>query len=135
MGKKYLFALAAALLPLLAGCAEDSVAVPAIWLEIRDARTGAPAAYDATVIVQDGNWADTVRVAERYPPQERGRVVTVLAADNRIGTYDVTITHPEYQTWRREGIRVVKSGDGNPFDGTPLPKQVHIVAELQALSR
>lgn len=135
MRRKHLCApLAAALLPLLAGCGEDLVGVPALRLEIRDARTGAPAAYDATVVARDGSYADTVRVWELFPPEERSRVVGVLAADNRTGTYEVTVTHPEYRTWRREGIRVGRSRDSNPFDPSPLPRQVYVLVELQPLS-
>lgn len=133
MSKTRLSILLLILLPLLAGCAEDSIVIPGLRIEIRDARTGAPAAYDATVIVRDGSYVDTLRVAERWPPEQKTQVAVVWAAENRTGTYDVTITHPEYQTWHREGIRVARSGTSSPFDNSPLPKQVYVLAELQPL--
>lgn len=133
MNKMRLPILLMILLPLLAGCAEDSLAVPGLVIEIRDASTGAPAAYDATVVVRDGSYADTIRGSDHIIPEHRTQVASVWAAENRIGTYDVTILHPEYQTWHQEGIRVAKSGSNSPFDNSPLPKQVHVSAELQPL--
>jgi hypothetical protein len=132
MNKKHLPALLTILLPILAGCAGGKLDMPALVVEIRDGRTGAPAAYDATVItVRDGVSADTVRVWMIAPPEFRTQAVLAGSRDNRPGTYDVTILHPEYQTWHRAGIRV-ETGGNNPFDaGSSLPKQVHVLAELQ----
>lgn len=115
---------------LLGGCAEDMVARPGLEIEIRDARTGQPVAYDATVIVADGSYADTIRVREMYSAVtvEDG---IVWAADNRPGTYDVTIVHPQYQTWTRTGIRVRSSGESSAFDSSPLPETVHVAASLE----
>jgi hypothetical protein len=57
-----------------------------------------------------------------------------MAAFNRPGTYDVTITHPEYQTWRREGVRVRNSGESSPFHPGQRPETVRILAQLQPLA-
>jgi esterase/lipase superfamily enzyme len=133
MTKKHLPTLLTILLPLLAGCAGGNLDMPALVVEIRDARTGAPAAYDATVItVRDGISADTVRVWMIAPPEFRTQAVLAGSRDNRPGMYDVTITHPEYQTWHRTGIRVEKK-ENNPFGAGVIPRQVHILAELQPL--
>ncbi len=134
MNKKHLSALLAMLLPLLAGCAGGTYDLPALDIEIRDARTSAPAWYDATVIfVRDGVDADTVRGSRGFPPEARNRWGLLSSPANRPGVYDVTILHPESQTWHRAGIRVEKGGN-NPFDaGSSLPKTVHLLAELQPL--
>lgn len=131
MNTARLFVLLIVLLPLLGGCGMDTLATPALSLEIRDARTGAPAAYGATVIARDGAYADTVQPSKYWSPETGHLAVLIGVAENRPGTYDVTITHPEYQTWSREGIRVPRSRDRSPFDGSPLPKQVYILVELQ----
>lgn len=133
MNKKHLATLLVILLPLLAACGGDQLARPGLEVEIRDARTGAPAAYGATMIVRDGSYAETVRGQEFISAEHKDRMEFLWAAENRPGTYDVTITHPEYQTWHREGIRVEESGDNNPFDSSPLPETVNLVAELQPL--
>lgn len=132
--KKHWLALLAILLPLVAGCAEDTLAVPALDVEIRDVRTGAPAWYNATMItVRDGIHTDTMRGRSGLPPEYKNQMVPLSSRADRPGTYDVTITHPEYHTWHRKGIRVEKSGKLNPFDASPLPKTVHVLAELQPL--
>lgn len=133
MNGKRFFLLLTVLVSLLAGCGEDGFARPGIVIEVRDARTGMPAWYDATVIARDGAYADTIAGPLGHPPEYKDRVVLLWAAENRTGTYEVTITHPQYQTWYREGIRVRNSGESSPFDNSPLPETVHIVAELQPL--
>lgn len=135
MKKTALFALLA-LMPLLAACGGDTESRPGIVLEIRDARTGAPAWYDAVIITSDGAYADTVRAPLLgFPPSARDSVVRLWTARDRPGTYDVRITHPGYQPWRREGIRV-RRGDGtNPFNGSDVPETVFVVADLQPLGQ
>lgn len=124
MNKKRLLGLIA--LPLLLGCAEDRYATWALRVDVQDARTGAPT-YDVTVIAQDGAYADTVEISSFGDPVRS----IALLAENRPGTYDVTVIHPAYETWHRSGIRVTTSGTRNPFDGSPVPDQVHVLAELQ----
>lgn len=127
MCKRHLTALLLALLPLLAGCGEDNMATPALRIEIRDARTGTPV-YDVRVAVRDGAYVDTKLVTNVGGNAVRS---IALMAENRPGTYDVTITHPAYQTWQRANIRVTTSGFPNPASGSPVPDQVHILAELE----
>ncbi|CAN5816867.1 hypothetical protein BH23GEM3_BH23GEM3_23000 [soil metagenome] len=134
MNRNYLLVLSLILLSLLTGCARDTLVMPALSIEIRDARTGGPAVWEANVVVRDGDYSETIRVWERdrVKPDPINQPV-VLMAENRPGTYDVTITHPGYRTWHRAGIRVRESGLRNPIGGTALPDQVHILAELERL--
>lgn len=121
------------LLP-LAGCAGETLTAYGLSVEIRDARTGASAAYDATMIVRDGSYADTLRGREIIPPEYEGETAVFMAASGRAGVYEVTITHPQYQTWRIEDVRVATSNSVSPMDNSPLPKTVHLVAHLQPLN-
>lgn len=117
-----------ALLPLLAGCAQDTLAAAALRIEIQDAHTGA-SVFDVTVVAQDGEYADTALISSgRVPAPVRS---IALLAENRSGTYDVTITHPQYRTWHRSGIRVTESGVRSPVSGSGLPDQVYILAKLE----
>lgn len=115
------------------GCTSNELVVAALRIEILDARTGAPAAYDAVVVVRDGDYVETVRASDEISPQHRDEVRGVTAAENRIGVFDITITHPQYQTWRREGVRVEASGRSTPLDNTPISRQVDVLAELLPL--
>jgi hypothetical protein len=129
---KYRIPLIAAAATLLAGCVQSTMDSPALEVEIRDARTGAQAWYDAKLItVRAGAETDTVDCRRGMPADFEPRVMRQPSRANRPGTYDVTIIHPRYRTWRREGIRVGKSGTVNPLGGDPHPKTVHIVAELE----
>lgn len=131
MNKKSRSALLAILLPLLYACSGDHglVVTPALAIKIQDVRTGGPV-YEVMVIARDGAYADTSWVAKDEHSEWSG----AFLAENRAGTYDLTITHPAYHTWHREGIRVTWSSERNPFSNSRMPKQVHILAELQPLA-
>lgn len=74
-----------------------------------------------------------IRYGHAGAPSEYDDVSTeVWAAENRAGTYEVTIIHPQYQTWSRSGIGV-RWNERNPFSGSRMPEQVHVVAELEPL--
>lgn len=124
-------------LPLLVGCtAQETVARWGLVVEVRDAQTGEPAAWGATLIARDGTYADTVDLREIYANNaEYGQdQVRMLAAEMRTGTFSLTITHPEYQAWHRDGVRVRASSERSPFDNSVFPETVHLVAELQPLN-
>jgi|GEM_PF-4899112 len=118
-------------LALLAGCAEDNLGAWGLEVEVRDARTGAPAAYDATVVVRDGSYADTVRGRDQIIPEHKGQDAVVRAAFQRTGTFHVTVLHPEYRTWQREDVRVSAGRSANPVGGDPIPSTVRVVAGLE----
>jgi hypothetical protein len=115
----------------MGACGGETSAKFGIMVQIRDAQTGAQAWYDAVMITSDGTYADTIRGPLGAPPSEQANVMWLGTAENRPGTYTVTITHPAYQTWRREGVRVGKGDGTSPFDGSDVPETVTLVAELQ----
>jgi hypothetical protein len=78
--------------------------LPAIEVEIRDARTGSAIAWDARGVVRDGAYVDSL-----YPYKSMGLDLSVglysrAAADERPGTYSVEVVHPSYQTWTASGV-------------------------------
>ena len=83
-----------------------AVITPAIVVEIRNARTGAPLASGAKGAVHDGSYVDSL-----IPYEGIGLDPTALisrrAADERPGTYAVEVNHPGYRTWSVGGVRAV----------------------------
>ena len=74
---------------------------PAIVVQVRDAATQAPAASGATGVVTDGSSTFQLR------PGDLGENPLELhGADERPGTYTVTIDKPGYQQWKQERVRV-----------------------------
>ena len=85
-----------------AACATDPIActaniVPGVVVEIRDAFDGAPLAATAGGAVQDGGFLDSLRP---YGSLGNGTLVSRAAADERAGTYTVTVEQPGYITWQ-----------------------------------
>lgn len=74
---------------------------PGIAMDIRDSVTNAPAGVGARVITRDGEFADTASVLG-----ETGWSGGL--ADERPGTYTVTVEKDGYRPWTRNGIRVTK---------------------------
>jgi hypothetical protein len=137
MKKAKLLAVLLGVLPLLYGCgASMDISTPALIIEVRDARTGAPALFDAILTVRDGAFEQVVRGNSGAPPEVRDKAdgpPWIGAANDRAGTYEVTITHPNYRTWHRAGIQVRWSNQWNPFYNSPVPETVRILAQLQPL--
>ena len=78
---------------------------PAIEVEIRDARTGAPVAQDARGAVHDGAYIDSLKPSGGTGP-DPFVLVSRSAAEERPGTYLVEVTHAGYQPWTMGGVRV-----------------------------
>jgi hypothetical protein len=72
-----------------------------LHIEIRDEATGGPIGEGATVTVRDGDYEETV-TAQLLP----GPKVIALAAGERPGTYDISVTLAGYREWRKSGVRV-----------------------------
>ena len=101
---------------ILAGCNNPfggdyscpEVISPAVVVEIRDARTGAPLANDARGAVHDGAYVDSLTP---YEGTGTGAgpllLISRRAADERAGTYSVEVNHPGYRTWTLAGVRAV----------------------------
>ena len=85
---------------------------PAIVVEIRDARTGAPLAKDARGAVHDRAYVDSlipyVWTETGGPPL----LISRRAADERAGNYYVEVNHPGYRTWTLAGVRAVSDQCG-----------------------
>jgi hypothetical protein len=111
-----------ALLPVITECGLlvdcDTGIAPAIVVEVRNANTGEPAAAGALGTVRDGTYMDSL-----YQYSFAGAVPLSLAgADERPGTYTVTIEKAGYETWTVTGVTV---GDSNCHVET-----VNLTAEL-----
>lgn len=79
--------------------------VPAIVVEIRDARTGAALAYGARGVVRDGAYADSLQPAASSSADIRD-LYSRAAAPERAGTYTVEVAHEGYATWTATGVQV-----------------------------
>jgi hypothetical protein len=99
--------------PFAGAYACPAVISPAIVVEIRDARTGAPLANDAKGAVHDGAYVDSLAP---YEGTGSGAGPLVLfsrrAADERPGNYSVEVNHAGYRAWTRTGVRVVSGQCG-----------------------
>jgi hypothetical protein len=79
---------------------------PAIVVEIRDARTGAPIAEGARGVVRDGAYVDSL-APYAFTGASPSTMYSRRAADERPGRYAVEIIHyPAYQTWTATDVRV-----------------------------
>jgi hypothetical protein len=74
---------------------------PGFEIEVRDARTGAPAAFDAS---------GTARGEEDTYPIETGsrdaETALLMTGFTPAGVYDVIVTKPGYQAWIATDVRV-----------------------------
>jgi len=97
------------LFPVISHCGQlmdcDTGIAPAVIVEVRDANTGEPAAAGALGTVRDGVYVDSL-----YPYESTGgEPVSLAGADERPGTYTVTIEKTGYETWTMTGIPVEDS--------------------------
>lgn len=119
--------LAGGLLPtlVLAGCDFGNpicpaVAEPAVIVEVRSAATGAPEAKNASGVLVDGTYTDSLRVTE-----ETGEGIPLALAGGfeRAGTYTVRIEKPGFEAWVRDGVEVDEGECG--------PKTERLTARLE----
>lgn len=104
-----------------------AVAVPAIVVEIRDARTGVPLAGLAAGVVRDGAYVDSLRPAGFLDATDVvGSMLSRQAAHERPGTYTIDIRRSGYQDWTRVGVRV--------RSGRCHVETQSLVAQLQAVT-
>jgi hypothetical protein len=74
---------------------------PALAVEVRDSVTSAAAGQGARLIATDGVYADTAQFEGPFGGPYR-------LADERAGTYTVTVEQEGYRLWSRSGIRVTR---------------------------
>jgi hypothetical protein len=131
--RQCLFSLALGLvILLLTGCGDtivDPVACPAIVepaivVEVRNARTGAPEADSALGVLRDGDYVDTMRVTG---VTSEGTPLSLQGALERAGTYDVQIEKEGFRPWTRENV-TVESGECGP-------QTRRLTAELTSVGR
>lgn len=72
---------------------------PGLLLVIHDAATGAPAVRGAHVVVRDGSFEEAAQISVSYDGP-------LGFAQERAGTYAVTVTQEGYRPWTRGGVRV-----------------------------
>jgi hypothetical protein len=99
--------------PFAGGYSCPAVISPAIVVEIRDARTGAPLANDARGAVREGAYVDSLTP---YEGTAAGAGPLVFfsrrAADERPGNYSVEVNHAGYRAWTLAGVRAVSGQCG-----------------------
>ena len=91
------------------GCSKSptvclSIGSFAITVVVRNASTGSPAASGATLIVRDGQFADSVTGV--YTGAAEVNATLLEAVLDRPATYDVTVRKSGFETWSREDIAV-----------------------------
>jgi hypothetical protein len=80
---------------------------PGIIVTIVDSVTNEPRAAEAVGVAQAGSFSDSLRP---YWTDGQGVMLSRAAADERPGTYAVTIQKSGYRDWVRTNVRV-RSGD------------------------
>jgi carboxypeptidase family protein len=76
-----------------------------IELEVRDSRTGAPAAEGAFAIARDGAYVDTLLVIGWGPG---GQPLLLGGVHERPGVYDVSLRKSGYRDWMVNGIELTR---------------------------
>ena len=80
-----------------------SEARPSIRLTLVDSTTGAPILGEFTVMINDGDYLESVSASN--PPIEPTRI---FLGEERPGIYRVKAKATGYQSWQRGGIRVTE---------------------------
>jgi hypothetical protein len=75
---------------------------PGLIVRVLDSATGAPAAHDASGLAVDDEYQETLR----NPAPEDPAAELLYGADEREGTYTVSVAKVGYQPWVREGVQV-----------------------------
>jgi hypothetical protein len=96
------------------GC--DTIGVPALQVDVRDAATGQPLAWRALLItVRETGRADTASLGDgSVIPADTTRLLTVTANTVSAGTYTVIVRRPGYREWVRRDVRVDADNCGQP---------------------
>ena len=80
------------------------VVMPGLIVAVRDAATGQGVPGQVVVVARDGAYIDSLRAPELNAPRDPS--FPFRGADERPGTYEVSVESPGYVPWRREGVRV-----------------------------
>lgn len=94
------------------GCGCDAYALAALDVSITDARTGAPAAGGATVVVVGPAFTDSVM----FSAGEGADARYYRAWGREAGRYTITVRKSGYEPWTRERVRVREAGPCNRLE-------------------
>ena len=123
MNRRAALFLVAALPFALAGCTQSAsrdpestptpaprlcteILVAGLVVEVRDARTGLPAAYDASGTITDGAYKETLSV-EGGMTTTPDKALLLVGAWERPGIYDVVVEKPGYRAWSMSQVAVI----------------------------
>jgi hypothetical protein len=98
---------------------------PAVVVEVRNARTGGFEAKEALGIVRDGVFVDTLEPRLFYVVNGQHVPAALGGADERPGTYIVSIEKTGFRSWLQTGVRVRSNECGVLTE--------NLVAELEPL--
>ena len=90
------------LYPFGGACA--SIVYRAIEVDVVD-RTGRWAAGNATGVIRDGAFVDSLRPVQWRGTAPNDTATTLGAGLGRAGTYAITVVRPGYRTWHQTGVR------------------------------
>jgi len=85
-------------------CTSEARASIIVW--VRDSVSGAPIAAGATLVLQDGAFADSITAADHFP---NDWALQTMNSWERPGTYSVTVRRPGYADWSASNV-VVSDG-------------------------
>jgi len=77
---------------------------PAVEVEVVNATTGRYLAAEAEAVIKDGEYQDTLRHGTVTQSEPALIVKTLEGGFGRPGTYDLSIEHPDYQSWTLRGV-------------------------------
>lgn len=81
------------------GC--DASIVSGLSVTVRNAQTGVPAGLGAVVTARDDGYVETLQGFDG---------LTFVDAQERPGTYDISVNSPGYQPWTKQNVEVEDGG-------------------------
>jgi hypothetical protein len=76
-----------------------------LLVDVKDSLTNAGVASGASLVVREGSFKDSVAFPSSRPDLD---ALPLVAAGERAGTYQITVSKPGYATWTRSNVRVTK---------------------------
>jgi len=79
----------------------------AVRVDVRDAVTGAPAAFGARGEVRWSQWSVDMEIADQWPPVEPQAASVLVAwndSNDKWGPFFVVVWKPGYRAWRANGV-------------------------------
>jgi hypothetical protein len=86
-----------------------AVITRAVEVEVRDARTGDPAADGATATARSGDFVETLQVVGWISHPSPRSALVLGGVEERPGVYTVRVEKAGYRSWERTGV-VAESG-------------------------